>query len=643
MFRPVRMKRFTIATLQRDEDKITNILGKIGVVELTKERSEIGREIEEVEEYNKYLRNIDRMKGLLANLEGYLELDVKKRKEYPSLLLFKDITSEVMSGEKIIQHIKETELATNNYVNIADKFTKRLEEIRKLLKDLYYFEKNKIGLDIPGEYTHIFVKTGFIPSVNIPKLKHFLEPFDAIYTILEGRPRENLIIIAGSNKDKREIERALTLLNFDEFIPPEGAEQEPSEEIKKLREEEGKIIEDMRKLYVEIINFLNRNIRKTKYIKFLRDAKSALLRTKNLTIFDGWIPEEMVNKLKESVSKATKERALIHIRDPEEHEKPPTYIKHPSILEKISFLTYKQGIPDYHELNPTPIYIVLFAIMYGMMFGDIGQGAILFTIGVLLTRVKRPMLGISAAGINKLGTLLSISAISSMIFGLLYGEFLLIHIMHPLWLNPIKDIINIVIVAIIFGIFQITLGIILYIINLIARREYLHAIFNWKGVIGLIYYIIGVYVAIKFLQTGASFSIFIHPSILPFTIALLTLLGLMFLSPTIINIIEGKGEPISYTLMMGVSELVEGLLSYITNSISYVRLAAFAVAHVALGEMASVLAYSAGPITSYILINILVIILEGFAAGVQSLRLIYYEFSTKFFMGGGKRFKPLKI
>jgi V/A-type H+-transporting ATPase subunit I len=109
---------------------------------------------------------------------------------------------------------------------------------------------------------------------------------------------------------------------------------------------------------------------------------------------------------------------------------------------------------------------------------------------------------------------------------------------------------------------------------------------------------------------------------MPFTIVALAMLGLIFLSPAIITLKEGKREELGTSLMFGFGEFFECFISYLTNSISYVRLGAFAIAHVALGKTAETLAMSINPFVAYLLFNILVIILEGFAAGVQSIRLI---------------------
>ena len=96
-------------------------------------------------------------------------------------------------------------------------------------------------------------------------------------------------------------------------------------------------------------------------------------------------------------------------------------------------------------------------------------------------------------------------------------------------------------------------------------------------------------------------------------------------------------------LLKGLSEFIETFLSLLTNSISYVRLAAFAIAHGALGLSAAILATMIGVLPAYLMMNILVFLIEGLAILIQSMRLTYYEFFTKFYSGSGIRYKPFSL
>jgi len=650
MLRSVRMKRFYLAVLQKHENEVAELLGSLGFVHLEKKKSEIRREAIEAEEYLRFIREINRLKSLINIIERH----VRKRKARTEKLrevktIFKTPDKKKPEIEKITKEefeksLKDLEEVTERYRSKIDELTKKLDDLRKLKIDLECFRRNGVKLDTLGECTHTIEKAGFIPVGNVSKLIEYLRPFDIVYSLLKGRPKENLLLIAFSEKDKEEIDKILSLLNFEEFKLPSDLNPDPTKAIQQLEERELEIIKMLEKLKEEVKKEIEKYERALRYIRFLYTVKASILRTRNLTIFDGWVPAENAKILEEKVKELTDGVMYIRFRDPEEDEKPPTYIKNPPILNKFELLTFKRGIPDYNEIDPTPIYTALFVIMYGMIFGDIGQGAVLLALGLMLNKIRKPLLGISASGINKLGTIMAVSSIPSIIFGFLYGEFFLHHIFEPLWINPLNNIMDIIVISLIFGLFQIIIGIILNIMNLILKKEYFHAIFNWKGVIGLVYYISGVYLAVQFIIGGTSFSVFLKPENVPVLITALSALGLIFLSPTIILLLdEKKKEPLSISIVMGFAEFLEGFISYLTNSISYVRLGAFAVAHAALGETAAILSSSMGAMGAYILMNVLVIMMEGFAAGIQSLRLIYYEFSTKFYKGTGKAFKPLRF
>jgi V/A-type H+-transporting ATPase subunit I len=648
MLRAARMKRFYLVTLQRDEDRVSDILGSLGIVQLEKERSEIGREVQEVEDYARFLRNIDRLRGTLSSITPYIPVE-KEKKSFTQKLTEafraekKERKIEKIGRDEFIKLSEYYEKITDEIASNADKIAKRINEIDKLISDISHFKKNNVYLDVSGDYMHIFVKVGFMPTVNISKLLELLKPYNVIYSILEGRPRENLIVIAASQKDKADIEKALTILNFEEFVPPEGLNRDPSKAIEELEMERKELIDEIRNLQDEVNTLIEKVEPLNRYVRFVHKVKTSILRTRNLTIFDGWIPAKKTALLENKLREELGDTIFIQFRDPAHHETPPTFIKHPPILNRFELLTYKEGIPNYNEINPTPLYTILFAIMYGIMFGDIGQGAVLLILGLLLSKLNKPLLGISARGINKLGGILAFSAVFSIIFGFLYGESFLVHVLDSIWLNPIKDIVGIMVFSIIFGLIQIIIGLVLNIVNLVLHKEYLHAIFSWKGAIGLVYYLTGIYLSVQFIIGGLTLSVFALPENLPFVIIALAMLGLIFLSPAIITLAEGKREELGMSLMLGFGEFFEGFISYLTNSISYVRLGAFAVAHVALGETAYILSASINPLLAYLMMNILVIILEGFAAGVQSIRLIYYEFSTKFYMNNGRPYRPLKL
>jgi V/A-type H+-transporting ATPase subunit I len=193
-----------------------------------------------------------------------------------------------------------------------------------------------------------------------------------------------------------------------------------------------------------------------------------------------------------------------------------------------------------------------------------------------------------------------------------------------------------IIAALLFGVGQLVLGMVLHIINLIRARAMLEVFF---GGIRLLYYFTGVALAVKF-ATSMSFSIFTQN--LWLTMIAVTCLALVFLSPTIKAFAEHE-LVLGQDIMKGASEFIETFLSYLTNSISYVRLAAFAIAHAALSLSAVIMAQTIGAAPGFIAMNFLALTIEALGVFVQCMRLTYYEFFTKFYSDGGVPYRPFSL
>jgi V/A-type H+-transporting ATPase subunit I len=274
--------------------------------------------------------------------------------------------------------------------------------------------------------------------------------------------------------------------------------------------------------------------------------------------------------------------------------------------------------------------------MYGMMFGDIGQGVLLLAMGLIFSRFQRSFLGIPPRAMRKLGGILATCGISAIFFGTLYGEFFLTEAFHPIFLNPIQGQTTIIVVALLFGVAQVSVGLVLKIVNLLRTRAMIEAAF---GGVKLVYYASGVALAVKY---AASLSFTVFTDNLWLTVLALTCLLVVFASPTIESVIKHEfkfGEGI----MKGASEFIETFLSYLTNSISYVRLAAFAIAHSALGLSAVILGLTIGVIPGFLVMNFLAMTIEALGVFIQCMRLTYYEFFTKFYSGNGVSYRPFSL
>ncbi|MGB9728532.1 MAG: V-type ATP synthase subunit I [Thermoprotei archaeon] len=642
MIKPVKMKKIYLAVPRRYETEVLEEIGKLGAIQLISERALIGEEPENLDLYDRFLRIDERANLLLTTLyntkEKFSSSETSQGKEHPQII--EEMKPLKITIEQIKTYVGDYEKKVDELTRKVDLLQRELEDLSMIKDRLLFMQVSDIDINSIGDHKFMFVKAGLINNVLIPKLEEYLKDFNVIYEVKQVKPKESLIIIAGLNDYKTNVEKALTLLNFNEFKFPEDLPPNPKEALEDLDKRISMKLKELDSL-ITMVQEMRKELRSRRdYVGFLREAKSSLLRTKNLSIIQGWIPENAISKLESKVSQLTEKVFYLKVENPREDEEIPVELANKGLLKHFELLTTVQGVPSYKEIDPTLIYAILFPIMYGMMFGDVGNGLAILIWGFLFYKARKPFLGIPRRALNRLGVIMMIGGISAMIFGILYGSvFLYESAFKPLWIRPTEDTNTIIAIALEFGVAQIIIALVLNIINNVSRREYKEAVFSGKGLIGLIYYIVGVILAINLIKSGLQLSAFLYPQNQPLTFTALAMLGLVFFSPAI----KGSHHSLGESLMEGFGEFIEVFLSYITNSISYVRLAAFAIAHGVLANFAHILGESIGFIPSLIIVNIMVILIEGFASGIQSIRLIYYEFSTKFFRGGGIRFKPIKL
>lgn len=362
-----------------------------------------------------------------------------------------------------------------------------------------------------------------------------------------------------------------------------------------------------------------------------------VLRNRRITIVEGYVP----SKYKETLHKLLSERVpqVLYFKtvDIARREKAPTYVENRGLWRYLHSITAMRGVPAYWELNPTPFFTLLFAAMYGMMFGDVGQGILLSLFGAWLLKTRYRLLGITEEGAASLGALALLAGASSIAFGSLYGFVVFLKpLAHPV-ISPIHDVYEIMAIALWFGAAQLLLGMTLNIVNLLMYGDRLGALFSGMGGMGILFYVSGIIVAYRLATSGFDLTLLSDPSLQPLLLCVVCSL----ISVLAFGIYEAKVKGEKEKLMHSVSEVIEMMIALPANSLSYIRLAAFAMAHEAFGILAESMSMMFGEIASLIIANLLVLAVEALAVGIQALRLTYYEFSSKFFKGEGVEFKPI--
>jgi len=468
------------------------------------------------------------------------------------------------------------------------KEAKEIKEKIDLEEIIILLEKIDLKADLIKEYKYFNILIGFAD-------KSILKEKEIDYKVLKEYKNKVLILVVFLKKDKDYVLKTLSKYNFEEVKINFGYKDvlKAKKRLEKIKKEVQSIL---KKIY---------SLRFLEIEKFSKESKS-------LTFFSGYIVHYKLNEL-ENIVKSITNNYYLKLFDPSFNEEVPFYFR----SEKLSFLTKIIGYPNYFEIDPSLFFTILYTIMFGMMAGDFGYGILYFFLGFLLYKFS------SNRFLKNLGFIAIPLGISSMFFGFIYGEMFLMEFKEPL-ISLKKDIFSLMKIAVYFGIIQIIFGIVLNILNKIFTKDYKEAIFSHNGIVGLVYFIFIVLAAFSFVSSGFTFS---RQFILYFSLSL-SVLAIIFIKPFIFkkNFFEIFGE------------LIEIAVSYLSNLISYVRLAAFAISH---GAIAFLIHLFAG-IPSIILANLLGFLMGTFSAAIQSLRLLFYEFSTKFYKGYGKEFLPLK-
>jgi V/A-type H+-transporting ATPase subunit I len=383
-------------------------------------------------------------------------------------------------------------------------------------------------------------------------------------------------------------------------------------------------------------------------------------------VFTGWLPAEKQARLTEAIRRASGGRCHLEWheasgRDPLGDEV-PVRLDNPRVLAPFQMLVSNFGVPRYGTIDPTPLVMPLYLAMFGLMFADVGQGLVLMSLGVL--GLVLPRIRAAGRGWHQLSWLIVWCGLSSVFFGLLFGSFFGMAILKPLWFDfhgivaghrsegsVVNSVFDILAITIYFGITVIGIGLLFNWVNIIRTGKWAELVFDKGGVLGAWMYAGGIYVA--FYLVSHDYGQF------PSRGRLLLLVGL----PAILLLLKEpyhrwrrEGEPSASrtnpvlaalnAMMHWVVELLEIFSGYLSNTLSFMRVAGLGIAHVCLMVSFFTLAEMTSGIASILLLvlgNILVIALEGLSAGIQALRLSYYEFFTKFFHGTGKLYTPISL
>jgi V/A-type H+-transporting ATPase subunit I len=388
--------------------------------------------------------------------------------------------------------------------------------------------------------------------------------------------------------------------------------------------------------------------------------------TRNTTIFSGWVPTSESSTLETVIRSASNGACVIEWTDAKylPREEVPVAVEDIPFLRPFQKLVDNYSVPEYGTINPTPFVAISYLVMFGLMFADAGQGLVILLIGLLGLKysqhdqqLKPPMIS------TDMYRLFIYLGIASVVSGILFGSYFGFALFPPVWFDyhaavvghetTGRNVYSILTITIWFGIVVIGLGLILNWINLIRKRDWFHLIMDKNGMIGGWVFGCGIWAAFAFV--GSGYKQLPQGMFLPIAFGLP--LALLFAKVPLHRYVErrhGKdlepkriGSLVMEAVLEWIVDVLEIFSGFLANTLSFMRVAGLGIAHVSLMTAFAQMAELAGGGVAGILVlvvgNVMVIALEGLSAGIQALRLNYYEFFTKYFTGRGLSYNPIAL
>lgn len=636
------------------------MIEKMKFLSITGHKDDIDRITERyLSRYEIHLENALTELKTVKNLRPYLEINPYKETYLRSQEMMSSLSGQLpdpdtsISVETAIQTIQDLDAKLTEQKNQKETAENHLEELTESLKKIQPFVGLEFDLSSILHFKYVRFRFGRIAEEYFDKFNQYV--YDSLNTVFYSCSHQDgyvwgVYFVPDADADR--IDAIYASMHFERFFIPDDYQGTPHEAVNSLNEqiseEEGRI----RSLQEEIARTLesykadlvSANAKLASLSSNFNIRKLAACTKQDINTFYilcGWMTESDAAAFQKDIE----DDDMIYCIVEDDHTNitctPPTKLKNPKLFQPFEMFIRMYGLPAYNEFDPTILVGITYSILFGFMFGDVGQGLCLMVGGYLLYRFRK----------MSLAAIISCCGFFSTIFGFLFGSvFGFETVIEPLWLRPAEQMTTlpfigrlntVFIVAIAIGMGIILLTMILNIINSARSHDVEKTYFDTNGVAGLVFYAAAT-VTIVLYMTG-------NP--IPGTILLVVMFGLplltIFLKEPLTAALEKKAAKSESGKVMfvvqGFFELFEVLLSYFSNTLSFVRVGAFAVSHAAMMEVVLMLAGAEAGSPNWLVVvigNLFVCGMEGLIVGIQVLRLEYYELFSRFYRGTGREFVP---
>lgn len=443
---------------------------------------------------------------------------------------------------------------------------------------------------------------------------------------------ENYLLIY-PKQVREDVSRSINTLGFiDKDIPKDFLIDSIDDERFKTSQRLDEVTKEIRNINGNYQDLLENIPYSLDYSEKANNLKNDMAHGSDYFYLSGWVPESKLESFQKLESKH--KNTLINSKEVSEvSEQPPTRLKNNPFVKPFEYMVNMYGPPSYDEIDPTPFFAITYMLLYGLMFGDLGQGLVFLGLGFWLSKKNETF-----------GALLKRIGISASVFGLMYGSFFGREDLIPaLLIKPFDNIMTVLIASVAFG---VTLMVISYIIGIYNKvhlqKNIEEGIFGKEGLAGLMMMTAFIIIVLAIVNIGPI------PKTIGLILLILSIVMIIFKQP-IARKLEGNKRLYDQAkgdyYLEGSFSVIEALLSVFSNLVSFTRVGAFAINHVGLYMAFEVMAkLIGGGVKGFIILvigNIFIIGLEGMIVGIQGLRLEFYEMFSKYYEGNGRLFRPI--
>ena len=637
-----RMAKVTVICLRRDLDLTLDALDAFGLFHIE------GAGASEHGGYRDAIRKMEETSSVLENTMKNLGIKV------PSVALFK---REEFAKTKF--HVEDwlhfAENVRREALSIANEVNEVLESLREIDAKIAELHRRMRVLEILDRFNidprvlmklrliRVFIAT--VSARHVLSLSRALSHLPAAYYFREIGHERAFMFVAVTGGEAKTVKKILETYDAEPFpIPKEVEEQKPSralsltkQQLKKYNAARKRILGKLEELSKKHRSRLLSLREAVENAENALKAKESALGTRNLAQISGYVPQSSLHELKRYLEKFLGERFILFSTEQSVGGDPPTALHNPGFIKYFEMITKLYGLPNYDEVDPTPIIAITFPLIFGLMFGDLGHGLILFFGGLLFSFIVK-----SPEEWRFFLRILAICGFWAVVAGLLFGEAFGRRVFPPLWMDPFENVVSFLIFSLIVGVLQIMSGFILNMINFIVKGRYLDAF--TVSLPKMVFYGVAVYFLMK---CGLNFNLWLSAPIFYVVAALIFL----FLGKPLATLFLEKKD-FSRTLGERILEGSELILSLLSNTMSYSRILALLMAHWALltvtyviGGLVSSIPFVGGILEVMVTVfgNIFVVAFEGLIVFIHTLRLHFYEWFSKFYEGTGTPFQPFRF